>query len=155
MVVLALETVSRAGSLALWRDGTCEARHGNPARSHAERLPGELLALLETHGLTTDDVDLLAVVTGPGSFTGLRVGVAAAQGFALAGGTRTLGIPTLEALVTSWRLAHDEDAQVVACLDGQRGEVFISAVDVVNQAWNVPTRPPRGSPRRSIPPGAW
>jgi len=131
MVVLALETVSRAGSLALWQDGVCEARDGNPARSHAERLPGDLLALLGAHGLTTGDVDVLAVVTGPGSFTGLRVGVAAAQGFALAGGTRTLGIPTLDALVTSWRLAHDEDAQVVACLDGQRGEVFLSAVDVV------------------------
>jgi tRNA threonylcarbamoyl adenosine modification protein YeaZ/ribosomal-protein-alanine acetyltransferase len=131
MVVLALETVSRAGSLALWQDGMCEARQGSLGRSHAERLPGELLALLDAHGLTPSDVDLLAVVTGPGSFTGLRVGVAAVQGFALAGGIRTLGIPTLDALVTAWRLAHDADAQVVACLDGQRGEVFISAVDVV------------------------
>lgn len=131
MVVLALETVSRAGSLALWRDGACEALRGNPARSHAERLPGELLALLEARDLSLADVSLLAVVTGPGSFTGLRVGVAAAQGLALAGHIRAIGIPTLDALVTTWRLEHDATAQVAACLDGQRGEVFFTAVDVV------------------------
>jgi tRNA threonylcarbamoyl adenosine modification protein YeaZ/ribosomal-protein-alanine acetyltransferase len=131
MVVLALETVSRAGSLALWQDGASEALRGNPARSHAERLPGELLGMLEARGLSLADVNVLAVVTGPGSFTGLRVGVAAAQGLALAGHLPTIGIPTLDALITSWRLEHDDAAQVVACLDGQRGEVFFSAVDIV------------------------
>src|SRR5690606_3480161 len=47
MVVLALETVSRAGSVAIWRDGACAALTGDPGRSHAERLPGELMDLLE------------------------------------------------------------------------------------------------------------
>jgi tRNA threonylcarbamoyl adenosine modification protein YeaZ/ribosomal-protein-alanine acetyltransferase len=131
MVVLALETVSRAGSLALWRNGACDAVRGNPTASHAERLPGELLDLLAAQGLAPSDVTLLAVVTGPGSFTGLRVGVAAVQGLALAGGIRAIGIPTLDALITSWRLEFDDSAQVAACLDGQRGEVFFSAVDVV------------------------
>jgi len=131
MVVLALETVSRAGSLALWQDGACEALRGNPTKSHAERLPGELLDLLGARGLSLSDVTLLAVVTGPGSFTGLRVGVAAVQGLALAGHTRAIGIPTLDALVTTWRIDREDSAQVVACLDGQRGEVFFSAIDVV------------------------
>lgn len=130
MVVLALETVSRAGSLALWRDGVCDVVRGEPATSHAERLPGDPLALLTGRGLSIADVTLLTVVTGPGSFTGLRVGVAAVQGLALAGGIRAIGIPTLDALITSWRLEYDQSAQVVACLDGQRGEVFFSAVDV-------------------------
>ncbi len=131
MVVLALETVSRAGSLALWRNGVCGTFQGDPARSHAERLPGEMFALLGAHQLVPADVTLIAAVTGPGSFTGLRVGVAAVQGFAMAGRTRALGIPTLDALLTTWRLEHDEDAQLVACLDGQRGEVFVSAVDAI------------------------
>jgi tRNA threonylcarbamoyl adenosine modification protein YeaZ/ribosomal-protein-alanine acetyltransferase len=130
MVVLALETVSRAGSMALWVDGACEARRGASAQSHAERLPGDLLDLLAGKNLTLDDVDLFAVVTGPGSFTGLRVGVAAIQGLALAGQRPAVGVPTLDALTTSWRLDHDDDAQVVACLDGQRGEVFIAGFDV-------------------------
>ena len=81
MIVLALETVTRAGSVALWHDGTIDARVGSPSHSHAERLPGDLLALLEAHGLTTTDVDVYAVVTGPGSFTGLRVGIAAILAF--------------------------------------------------------------------------
>ncbi|ODS59424.1 MAG: hypothetical protein ABS36_00350 [Acidobacteria bacterium SCN 69-37] len=131
MIVLALETVTRAGSVALWHDGTIDARVGSPSHSHAERLPGDLLALLEAHGLTTTDVDVYAVVTGPGSFTGLRVGIAATQGLALAGERRALGIPTLEALTAAWRLHADGSAQVLACLDGQRGEVFTSLIDVI------------------------
>lgn len=130
MVVLALETVTRGGSLALWKDGLREARSGETTRSHAERLPGDVLAILDAHGLSLASVDIFAVVTGPGSFTGLRVGVAAVQGLALAGRRRALGIPTLDALTTAWRLEFDEDAQVVACLDGQRGEVFVAATDV-------------------------
>lgn len=129
MVVLALETVSRAGSVALWHDGACAALEGDPSRSHAERLPGEMLALLDAHGMSPADVSLLSVVTGPGSFTGLRVGVATVQGFAMARRIRTLGVPTLDALVTTWRLEHDEDVPLVACLDGQRGEVFVTAID--------------------------
>ena len=131
MVVLALETVTRDGSVALWRDGPVEARQGDGARSHAERLPGALIDLLAAHGLSLPAVDIFAVVTGPGSFTGLRVGLAAVQGLALAGHRRVVGIPTLDALTTVWRLAHDDDAQVVACLDGQRGEVFLTATDVM------------------------
>lgn len=129
MVVLALETVSRAGSVALWRDGVCAALVGDPGRSHAERLPGELTGLLESHGLSTRDVSLLGVVTGPGSFTGLRVGVAAVQGLALAGRIQAIGVPTLDALLATWRLEHDETVPLVACLDGQRGEVFVSAIE--------------------------
>lgn len=130
MIVLAVETVSREGSVALWRDGTCYAHRGQPSRTHAERLPGELLSLLDCHNLTLADVDVFAVVTGPGSFTGLRVGVATVQGLALAGHRQVVGIPTLEALVTTWRLECDEDAQVVACLDGPRGDVFVAAFDI-------------------------
>lgn len=130
MVVLALETVSRVGSMALWVDGVCEARCGSATHSHAERLPGELLALLAGKGLTLDDVHLFAVVTGPGSFTGLRVGIAAIQGLALAGQRPAAGIPTLDALASTWRIEHDEDARVIACLDGQRGEVFVAGFDV-------------------------
>lgn len=131
MVVLALETVTRGGSVALWRDGHLEARQGDGARSHAERLPGDLLDLLGAHGLALSDVDVVAVVTGPGSFTGLRVGLAAVQGLALAGHRRAIGIPTLEALAAAWRIDRDEDAQIVACLDGQRGEVFVTAIDAI------------------------
>ena len=129
MVVLALETATRAGSVALFDHGVCRARRGDAARTHGERLPGELIAIAREAGRALADVDLFAVVTGPGSFTGLRVGVAAIQGLALASDKRVVGVPTLELLANGWRRrAQPRDASiVVACLDGQRGEVFYAA----------------------------
>src|SRR5580765_168676 len=102
MVILAVETATRAGSVAVAIDGAIDARAGDPARTHGERLPQDLLDLLAAHGLGIDDVDLFAVVVGPGSFTGLRVGMATMQGFALAKGKSVVPVSTLEAIVDSW-----------------------------------------------------
>src|SRR5438552_1305998 len=98
MVILALETVTRRGSLALVTGDQCDARPGGTTRTHAERLPLEAVALLADHGLTLREVDRFAIVAGPGSFTGLRVGMAAVQGWALAGGRQVVPVPTLEAM---------------------------------------------------------
>ena len=83
MLVLALETVTRAGSVALMDGDVCETTTGDPARTHGERLPHDVTDWLARHGKSIADVDLFAVIAGPGSFTGLRVGIAAIQGFAL------------------------------------------------------------------------
>ncbi len=130
MVILALETATRAGSMALWTDGTCAACLGDPSRPHGERLPGEILEWLNRHGKAPGDIDLLAVVSGPGSFTGLRVGMATMQGMALAGHRRVLGVPTLDALAETWLPAADGHILLVPCLDGQRGDVFFAAFEV-------------------------
>ncbi len=96
MRILALETVTRAGSLAIaTSDGPGLAALGDPARTHGVRLPAELLEFVRTAGFTLPDIDAFAVVTGPGSFTGLRIGLATIQGLALAGGRPAIGIPTL------------------------------------------------------------
>ena len=152
MLTLALETVTRRGSLATCVDGRlrdatpslaetqsdsdheeagrCEGRVGDTTRTHGERLPGEVLEWLAARGHTPADVDLFAVVTGPGSFTGLRVGIAAIQGFALAGNRPVVSVPTLDAMIATWLPSlSSEGTVVVAWLDGQRGEVFASAVD--------------------------
>ena len=128
MVVLALETATRQGSVALWIDGVTAARAGDPVRTHGERLPTELLEWLARHDRTIRDVDLFAVVSGPGSFTGLRVGMAAIQGLALATNRRVVSVPTLEAMAGVWLDAHPEERRtIVTCLDGQRGDVFLAA----------------------------
>lgn len=128
MVVLALETVTRAGSVALLVDGACHATAGDPGRTHGERLPGELLQWLARHGTGLGDVERFAIVAGPGSFTGLRVGMAAIQGLAIASGRTIVAVPTLEAMALGWaRHAAGAPAIVVACLDGHRGEVFCAA----------------------------
>jgi tRNA threonylcarbamoyl adenosine modification protein YeaZ/ribosomal-protein-alanine acetyltransferase len=129
MVVLALETATRAGSVALLVDGVMHSHAGPTSPTHGERLPGELISILAEQGLTVADVDRLAVISGPGSFTGLRVGMAALQGMALVTGKHVTPVPTLDAMAESWRLARASagPAVLVACLDGQRDEVFFGA----------------------------
>lgn len=122
MLVLALDTTTRAGSAALVRDGAVLLEEvGDPALTHGQRLPRDLMRLLDRGGVRLDEVDLLAVAAGPGSFTGLRVGIATMQGIAMAGNRRVVPVPTLEALA---RAARDGIDPVAAWMDAQRGEVF-------------------------------
>ena len=92
---MALDTTSRAGSVALIDDGRIvDERAGDASRTHGERLPGELAAL----GVEWPSVDVFAVCAGPGSFTGLRIGIATIQGLALVGGRPAVGVSALEAV---------------------------------------------------------
>jgi tRNA threonylcarbamoyl adenosine modification protein YeaZ/ribosomal-protein-alanine acetyltransferase len=130
VVILALETATRRGSVALFDRGTVHASHGDPARTHGQRLPSELLDWLSTHDRSLGDVDLLAVIAGPGSFTGLRVGMATIQGLALATSKEVVAVPTLEAMAFAWNEREPAPARPIApCLDGQRGDVFFAAYD--------------------------
>ena len=76
-------------------------------------------------------VDLLAVAAGPGSFTGLRVGIAAVQGLAIARGLNVVPVPTLEALAGA--AAVPPRTHVAAWLDGQRGEVFAALYEAAER----------------------
>src|SRR5574342_375744 len=99
MKVLALDTTTRAGSVALVEnDRVIDERRGDAARSHAERVPQEVLAVASANGVPLLAIDLFAVASGPGSFTGLRIGIATIQGLALVAGRRVVAIPALDAL---------------------------------------------------------
>ena len=99
MRVLALDTTTREGSAALVVDDrVVDERRGDASRSHAERLPGELLAIVDAHGLVLSDLDLFAVASGPGSFTGLRIGIATVQGLAFTTRRTIVTVSALEAL---------------------------------------------------------
>ena len=127
MLVLALDTTTRAGSRAVARDGVVlRERGGDPDRPHDTRMPGDLMTLLEEERLTLPDVDVFAVATGPGSFTGLRVGIATMQGLAFAEGKPLIGVSAFDALV---RLASPGPrsgpaAQIATWVDAWRGEVY-------------------------------
>jgi len=83
MRVLALDTTTRGGSLALVEDDrVLVERDGDAARPHAERLPADLMSLLDAAAAPMSSVDVYAVAAGPGSFTGLRIGMATMQGLA-------------------------------------------------------------------------
>ena len=126
MLLLALDTTTAAGSAALWADGLVEEQPGDGTRTHAERLPGELAALLARHGAAPRDVTAYAVAAGPGSFTGLRVGIATIQGLALVHARRVHAIGTLDLLAHDAARAADATAgtTIVAWMEAYRGEVF-------------------------------
>jgi tRNA threonylcarbamoyladenosine biosynthesis protein TsaB len=123
MRLVALETATAAGSLALWDDGRI-------ARADVD-LRGEgavpaLAALLDREGVAAGAVDVVAVSVGPGSFTGVRIGVAAAQGFCLGNGAKAVAVGTLEALAesavdTDWGV---EGTLLLPSVDARRGEVY-------------------------------
>ena len=143
MLVLAVDTTTRQGSVALARDGSVVAFYeGDGAVTHGVRLPGDLIRFLEAHGLHIADVDLFAVASGPGSFTGMRIGIATMQGLALANGKPLIGISALDAInaailaVNPRPSALTPRSDVAVWMDAQRGQVF-SAVysnNVVREA---------------------
>ncbi len=96
-------------------------REGDGTRPHGQRLPADLMQLLDEVGVRVQDIDLFAVAAGPGSFTGLRVGIATVQGLAMAYGRAVVAVSTLAALAWS---AVNEARHIGAWIDAHRGEVF-------------------------------
>ena len=130
MNILALDTTSREGSVAVARDGTVvHESAGDPALTHGERLPDDVARALAGAGLSVSDVHLLAVAAGPGSFTGLRVGVATVQGLAFARGLQVVPVPTLEALARAACETRQAAGLTAVWMDAQRGEVFAAVYD--------------------------
>jgi tRNA threonylcarbamoyladenosine biosynthesis protein TsaB len=127
VLVLALDTSTRAGSCAVSRDGdVIREDAADPLRSHDAQLPGSLMTLLERTALTLADIDVYAVATGPGSFTGLRVGIAAMQGLAFARTKPLVGISAFDALARKCEApARKSGGGLVATwIDAWRGEVY-------------------------------
>jgi tRNA threonylcarbamoyladenosine biosynthesis protein TsaB len=127
MLILALDTTTRAGSSALARDGVIVREEASdPAQPPAARLPADLMSLLEDAGVTLDAIDLFAVATGPGSFTGLRIGIATMQGLAFATGKPLIGVSGMDALaaIATTHYPLPTTQRVATLVDAWRGEVY-------------------------------
>ncbi len=122
MFLLGIDTATNSGGVALSRNGevigmwVCKT----PLR-YSERLIEWIDRMLSEHSLTPGDLDALAIATGPGSFTGIRVGLATVKGLAQALGKPVLGVGTLEALAYRFRWASERVAPVI---DARRQQVF-------------------------------
>jgi tRNA threonylcarbamoyladenosine biosynthesis protein TsaB len=135
MRVLALDTTTRAGSVALTEDDRIvDERHGDATRTHAARLPAEILAIVDAHGLTLADIDLYAIASGPGSFTGLRIGIATVQGLAFVHSRRIVAISALEALAQLGTSDAPPGTIIAAWMDAHRHEVFAALYRVTDAA---------------------
>ncbi len=141
MPTLALDTTTRAGSAALVADGRVAAeRQGDASRSHGQRLPGELTVLAEACGVPMDAVDLYAVAAGPGSFTGLRIGIATVQGLAFVAGRPIVAVSALDALAHAVSASLQPGTIVGAWMDAQRGDVFSALYRVAEAEPFTPER---------------
>jgi len=125
MRVLALDTTTRAGSVALVENGRIVAeRHGDETLSHAERLPRDLIRLIEDCGVELAEIAVFGVAAGPGSFTGLRIGIATIQGLAFVTGRRVAAVSALDALAHVAAADRSPGRRVAAWMNAYRGEVF-------------------------------
>ena len=122
MLILAFETSAKAGSVALTENGLLLAEnYQNTGLTHSQTLLSMTEALLSHSGKTPQDVEAVAVAAGPGSFTGVRIGVAAAKGFAWGKELPCYGVSTLEAMARSLGLWEG----VICCvMDARRSQVY-------------------------------
>jgi len=151
--ILALDTTGSRESVALLDTGgggvAGEVRITAPD-AHSQRVLPAVSFLLESLGLAPLDVGAYAVAVGPGSFTGVRVGISTVQGLALASGRRCLGVPTLDALAAR---AAGAAPRLVAMIDGFREDVFAAVYDADGRPAGQPLVAPPERVLEQVPAG--
>jgi len=131
MIILAIDTVASLCAACVWdTQGGRELGRSvrDPGKGHAELLMAVIGEALATAGTSYAGLRGVAVAVGPGSFTGIRVGVAAARGLALALGIPSTGVTTLDALAEEARELHPR-RPVLAAIDARRDEFYVAAFD--------------------------
>ena len=122
MKILALETSAKSVSCAVVEDGApLASAYQCTGLTHSRTLLPMVDAMLKNADLTIETIDAIAIAAGPGSFTGLRIGIAAVKGLAWAADKPCLGISTLEAMVEN--IAH-LNGLVVGAMDARRAQVY-------------------------------
>ena len=127
--LLAIDTaIAQCAVAVLDGDGVATVLAEPMTRGHAERLPLMVREALVTANVAAAELARVAAVTGPGSFTGVRVGLSFARGLALASQADAVGVSSLEALAWSAEAPGDDEV-VASVLDARRGEVYAQAFD--------------------------
>jgi tRNA threonylcarbamoyladenosine biosynthesis protein TsaB len=143
MLILAFDTTAAACSVALCRDGAVLAGARRVMdQGQAEALIPMIEEVMARSGLTYNDVDRIAVTVGPGSFTGVRVGLAAARGLGLAAAKPVVGVLTTEVLAAaipqSERDATRQPPHLLAAVDTKRGDLYVQQFDATERALSDP-----------------
>ncbi|MEC5318886.1 tRNA (adenosine(37)-N6)-threonylcarbamoyltransferase complex dimerization subunit type 1 TsaB [Brenneria populi subsp. brevivirga] len=121
--ILALDTATEACSVALWNDGEIHSLFEVCPREHTQRVLPMVRQVLAESGLTLQALDALAFGQGPGSFTGVRIGIGIAQGLALGAGLPMIGVSTL-ATMAQGAFRRTGATRVLAAIDARMGEVY-------------------------------
>ena len=126
--ILAVETATEACSVALWSDGQVKERFAIAPRRHASLVLPHVEGLLAEAGLSLAQMDALAVGRGPGSFTGVRIGVSIVQGLALGADLGVVPVSSLQALAR--QVTHEtSNRRILAVLDARIQEVYAGGYD--------------------------
>lgn len=129
-VALAIETSGALGSVAIGRgDAVLEACTLTGDRRHAVELLPTIRALCDRHAVTPSAIDRVYVSVGPGSFTGLRIGVTVARMIALTTGAKVVAVPTLDVIARNVFLAPDPPDRLCVLLDAKRGNVYAAVFE--------------------------
>lgn len=155
MTLLAFDTASDACSVALWRDGLAARRHAVIGRGHAEILMPMVNAALSEAGARFDSLDAVACAVGPGSFTGIRTGLAAARGLALALSIPGIGVSSLAAAAASAYavLPRDPARTLVVALETRRADLYVQMFDDALAPLSPPAALAPGDVAGRVPPG--
>lgn len=138
-LILSIETSTMVCSVALHRNGQllCNQTH-QVEKSHSSLLPGIGVEICEEAGLSFKDLDAVAVSSGPGSYTGLRIGVTTAKGIAYTLNKKLLSIPSLDIMSEALRGRFKGDHILCPMMDARRMEVYTQAEDQDgNMLWDL------------------
>ncbi len=129
MLILSVDTTTPHGSVALLENSNLLAEVSCVSSlTHSERLLPAVDLILLQRGLTIKDVEAFAVAAGPGSFTGIRIGLSTIKSFALASGNPIAPVSTLKALALKIKLPHNR--LLCPLLDARKGEVYAALFEV-------------------------
>jgi len=134
-MILAIDTATQYASLALYKpDGLFAEETWHSGRNHTVELPPRIVRMLKLAELHVDDLTALAVALGPGSFTGLRVGLAIAKGLALPYKLPVVGVPTLEITAYPFR---DSQVPVWAIAQAGRGRILAACYVLIDDQYQL------------------
>lgn len=132
-MILAIDTATQYAGLSLYEHNTIIAEEAwHAGRNHTIELMPRIVRMLKTAAIDVSDLDAIAVSLGPGSFTGLRIGLAAAKGMALPHKLPLIGVPTLEVVAYPLR---EQDLPVWAIIQAGRGRILVGSYGLVDGQW--------------------
>ncbi len=150
MILVAIDTSTEQGSIAIARDGVTLAVEASQGGSHTVWLLAALDRLLRDTGLSRDSIDGFGVVVGPGSFTGLRIGIATTKGLAAASGKACAPVVSLDAIAAAMGAAMKGDCTgriLAPVIDARKGEVYFALYKVEKSGLRRLMEPAPASPQ--------